>query len=48
MPADPTALRSALFRVLMNVPGIKVNFVDTTVYLSITWASKVPSNPYTS
>ena len=111
-PLSGPALRSALFRVLMNVPGIKVNlsahdangrpaveisrtdasglpgykpdgqiwatyespatgallettityppgevtpqyphgspypFVDKTVYLSITWANKVPSNPY--
>jgi hypothetical protein len=113
-PLSGPALRSALFRVLMNVPGVKVNlsahdangrpaveisrtdasglpgykpdgqiwatyesraagallettityppgqatpqyphgtpgpYLDTTVYLSITWASKVPSNPYTS
>jgi hypothetical protein len=113
-PLSGPALRAALYRVLMNVPGVKVNlsahdangrpaveisrtdasgnpgykpdgqiwatyespatgallettityppgqvtpqyphgspypFVDTTVYLSITWASKVPSNPYTS
>jgi hypothetical protein len=111
-PLSGPALRSALFRVLVNVPGIKVNmsahdahgrpaveisradasglprykpdgqiwatyespangtllettityppgevtpqyphgspypFVDKTVYLSITWASKVPPNPY--
>jgi hypothetical protein len=111
-PLSGPALRSALFRVLMNVPGVKVNlsahdangrpaveisrtdasglpgykpdgqiwatyespatgallettityppgevtpqyphgspypFVDKTVYLSITWANKVPSNPY--
>lgn len=111
-PLSGPALRSALFRVLMNVPGVKVNlsahdangrpaveisradasglpgykpdgqiwatyespatgalletsityppgevtpqyphgspysFVDKDVYLSITWANKVPSNPY--
>jgi hypothetical protein len=111
-PLSGPALRSALFRVLMNVPGVTVNlsahdadgrpaveisrtdasglpgykpdgqiwatyespatgallettityppgevtpqyphgspypFVDKTVYLSITWANKVPSNPY--
>jgi hypothetical protein len=112
-PLSGPALRSVLFRVLMNVPGVKVNlsahdangrpaveisrtdasglpgykpdgqtwatyespaagallettityppgevtppqyphgspypFADKTVYLSITWANKVPSNPY--